>query len=111
MKTSVQYVMIGSLSLLVLAVLSAHLLRAVIAARFLDDKQFEEFQENGLAHSVAALPPGKMRWEYQFLLSVLDQSEQPLAKKFAFAWKWICRGYLFFAFAFLVAAMLTPFVG
>ncbi len=87
-------------------ILSILLLRAVVAARFLDDDQFGEFKENGMMSTYASLAPGRMKWEYDFVRGVLEESDVAAAKALAFSWKWCCRALLAFAFTFFAGSIV-----
>lgn len=110
MQAAVQIFLGIMLATMLVTVLTVHILRGLIAAKFLNDEQFERFKENGMMGEGFTTEPSRWTWEYQFVRSVLERSGEPRAALFSAVWRWSCRLFLASGIAFGVGSIIHAFL-
>lgn len=106
MNAPVQIILTTTLAFFVIALISIHLLRSFVSARFLSEEQFVEFKENGIMGKSSILEPSRMMWEYRFVLSSLENDPDPKARVVSSAWQWSWKLLLLSGIVFGVTSVV-----
>jgi hypothetical protein len=100
----------ASLIMLIVAVVRLHYLRAKIASEVFDDRQFEQFQRDGMPGS-GLNDPTRLIWEYRFVRKVLSSSHSRVAAGLLKHWNWCFRALLGAAISFASCSIISILFG
>jgi len=97
--------------LMLLSLVAIHGLRAYVAAKVLDERQFQEFKTKGMMGTVFLRNPGRLYWEYFFVRDALVIKKYDRSRRILVAWKISFASLVFGAISFLAASAVLAAMG